>query len=86
MLDMNKFIYVKADPRNTIGYDLYVVKKCSCEKNPIVVGLPTGRGFMEFMQGGSYNLIKRINPADTKSYSQMFFVPREEIGKRNFVK
>jgi hypothetical protein len=86
MLDMRKFIYVKADPRNMVGYDMYVVKKCSCEKHPIVVGLPNGKFFLDYMPNGSYNIINRISPAEVGAYSQMFFVPREEAMKRNFLK
>lgn len=86
MIDMNKFLYVGADPRNMVGYDLYAVRKCSCDKHPIVVGIPNGRLFLDYMPNGSYNMIKRISPAEIGVYSRMFFVPRTEVAKRNFLK
>ena len=83
MIDMRKFIYIKAEPGNLAGYDLYAVRKCSCDKVTIVVGIPKGKNFIEFMPSGSYNMIKRVVPAEVRSYSQMFFVPRTEMARIN---
>ena len=69
-----------------VGFDLYAVQKCSCEKQPIVVGLPSGKLFLDYMPSGSYNMLKRILPTEVRLYSQMFFVPRTEIMNHNFLK